>query len=226
VEEENIKDKIEKEAMEDNVPQDNPAQDNAAQEKPVKEKKISPKGKSYSSYNGSKVFDMDTDDDNYNMNLNTNCINCIFVNNKNAPKPQIKEFTSEELTKQFDSVFKRYSPFSVKRTDYIWWKVASPVHLNNILYNYGIRIPVLFNPLVLMAHYKYNHLIVGIYQDDIRQRDYIVCGIPGIYWVDEKPFANACRWAQVEGNMPTYGAFGYWIVYINPKTGKILAIGE
>ena len=57
---------------------------------------------------------MDTDDDNYNMNLNTNCINCIFVNNKNAPKPQIKEFTSEELTKQFDSVLKGIRLFQLK----------------------------------------------------------------------------------------------------------------
>lgn len=183
-------------------------------------------GKSYSSYDGSKLFDLYTDDTSENLNLNTNCMNCIFSNNKNTAKPQIREFTPEELTKQFDLTFERYTPFLAKRTDYTWWKVKSPVHLNNILYGFGIKIPVLFNPLVLMAHYKYNHLIVGIYQDDIRQKDYIVCGIPSIYWVDEKPFGNACRWAQVEGNTPVYGAFGYWIVYINPKTGKILAIEE
>jgi len=202
---------------------ENNLQENTEQEK---EKSAKSMGKSYSSYNGSKLFDLYTDETSDNVNLNTNCMNCIFSINKNTDKPQIREFTPEELTKQFDLTFERYTPFLAKRTDYTWWKVKSPVHLNNILYSFGIKIPVLFNPLVLMAHYKYNHLIVGIYRDDIRQKDYIVCGIPAIYWVDEKPFGNACRWAQVEGNAPVYGAFGYWIVYINPKTGKILAIDE
>lgn len=208
-----------------------PVEEKPVEEEPLKEKQINEKtikvnDKSYSSYDGSKLFDMYADDSKENINLNTNCINCIFLNNKNSDKPEIKEFGYEELTKQFDLTFEKYVPFSVKRTDYNWWKVTSPIHLNNILYKFGIKIPVLFNPLVLMAHYKYNHLIVGVYQDDIRQKDYIVCGIPGVYWVDEKPFGNACRWAQVEGNTPAYGAFGYWIVYINPKTGKILAIEE
>ena len=159
-----------------------------------------------------------------NLKFNPNCMNCIFFNNKNPDQPKQKEFTSEELSRQFDVTFERYSPFMVKRSDYSWWKVASPVHLNNILFTFGIKIPVLFNPLVLMAHYKYKHLIVGLYRDAQRDKDYVVCGIPGVYWVDEKPFGNACRWAQVEGNTPTYGAFGYWVVYINPKTGKILSV--
>lgn len=201
------------------------------EEKSAKDKENS---KSYSSYDGTKLFDIFTGDSkdntnlnsNLNANLNTNCLNCIFFNNKNSDKLEIKEIGFEEWSKQFDLTFERYSPFSVKRTDYNWWKVVSPVHLNNILYKFGVKIPVLFNPLVLMAHYKYKHLIVGIYKDEKRGRDYIVCGIPGVYWVDEKPFGNACRWAQVEGNATTYGAFGYWIVYINPKTGKILAVEE
>ena len=219
-----------KDKEEDSEKPDEPSEENkesneieAMEEKPTGDQE---KGKSYSSYDGSKIFDMYTVDNKNNTNLSANCINCIFFNNKNAEKVEIKEFGFEELSKQFDLTFERYAPFSAKRKDYNWWKVASPVHLNNILYKFGIKIPVLFNPLVLMAHYKYNHLIVGMYQDEIRQRDYIVCGIPGVYWVDEKPFGNACRWAQVEGNTPTYGAFGYWIVYINPKTGKILAVEE
>jgi len=31
--------------------------------------------------------------------------------------------------------------------------------------------------------------------------------------------------AQVDGNVPKYGAFGYWLVYINPNTGEILNVG-
>lgn len=226
VEKESIEEIAEEKTSQENTLEENIIQENITQEKQKEEKKVQSTGKSYSSYNGSKLFDLYNDNANDNMNLNTNCVNCIFSNNKKTDKPQIKEFNSEELRRQLDSTFERYSPFLVKRTDYIWWKVTSPVHLNNILYSFGIQIPFLFNPLVLIAHNKYNHLIVGIYRDDIRQKDYIVCGVPGVYWVDEKPFGNACRWAQVEGNTPTYGAFGYWIVYINPKTGKVLAIDE
>lgn len=226
VKEESFEKKPAEESDEQINTDDKGAQGAAEKEKQDKKSNTDTEGKSYSSYDGSKLFEMYTEDGNDNLNVNTNCVNCIFMNNKNSEKSQIREYNSEELTKQFDSTFEKYSPFLAKRTDYTWWKVGSPVHLNNILYSFGIKIPVLFNPLVLMAHYKYNHLIVGIYRDEIRERDYIVCGIPGIYWVDEKPFGNACRWAQVEGNTPTYGAFGYWIVYINPKTGKILSIEE
>lgn len=211
------------EYIEEKPEEQKPLEEKANEEKPIKDQIY---GKSYSSFDGSKLFNMYTGESKDNINLNTDCMNCIFLNNKNIDKPKINEFRVEELSKEFDLTFEKCMPFSVKRADYNWWKATSPVHLNNILYKFGIKIPVLFNPLVLMAHYKYNHLIVGVYQDDIRQKDYIVFGIPGVYWVDEKPFGNACRWAQVEGNTPTYGAYGYWIVYINPKTGKILAIEE
>ncbi len=205
--------------------EDATADANKVEDLPESQKEDEEKGKSYSSFDGSKLVDINAGS-NDNINFNPNCMNCIFFNNKNAEKLKIKEFGSEELSRQFDVTFERYSPFLAKRSDYSWWKVASPVHLNNILFTFGIKIPVLFNPLVLMAHYKYKHLIVGLYRDSQKDKDYVVCGIPGVYWVDEKPFGNACRWAQVEGNTPTYGAFGYWVVYINPKTGKILAIEE
>lgn len=128
------------------------------------------------------------------------------------------------VAERFDKFFVKDNPFMTERKDYKWWRVASPVHLNNILYQLNIKVPVLFNPQVLMAHFKYRHLIVGTYRGE-DGAEFIVCGIPSVYWVDEKPFANVCRWAQVEGNTPKYGAFGYWLVYVDPKTGKILSAG-
>ena len=134
-------------------------------------------------------------------------------------KPGIKE-----LAESFDRYFEKCNPFKGGRKEYRWWKVSSPVHLNNILYQKDIKVPILFNPMVLMAHFKHRHLIVGTYEDDVRDLSDIVCGVPGVYWVDEKPFGNICRWAQVEGSVPQYGAFGYWLVYINTKTGEVLNI--
>lgn len=128
----------------------------------------------------------------------------------------------ERLKKDLDRCFEICDPFSSRRRDYKWWKVNSPVHLNNVLYQCNIKTPVLFNPKILMSHFKYRHLIFGIYTDTVRNKEYVVFGVPGVYSIDDRPFKDICRWAQVEGNKPRYGAFGYWLVYIDPKTGKIV----
>ncbi len=123
---------------------------------------------------------------------------------------------------ELDRYFEKSDPFNSKRSDYLWWRVNNPVNLNTLLYQCNIRSPLLFNPVVMMAHYKYRHLIIGIFQQKAEQRQYAVCGVPGMYMVDTKPFGEMSKWVQVEGNRPKYGAFGYWLVYINPDDGKIL----
>ena len=120
--------------------------------------------------------------------------------------------------------FPKADPFRAGRMDYQWWKVDSPVQLNNIFYQCGIKTSLLFNPSVMMAHFKYRHLIVGIYTDRARKFEYLVIGIPSVYRVDDRPFGDMCRWVQVEGSRLRYGAFGYWILYMEPKSGKILTL--
>lgn len=138
-------------------------------------------------------------------------------------KPLLEGNTNlTDIKEAFDRYFDRHSPFNNRRKDYIWWKVNSPVYLNNVLYKFNIKTPLLFNPKVLMAHFKYRHLTIGLYTDKKTRRKYIVCGIPGALRIDEKPFGDVCRWVQVEGVQPKYGAFGYWLVYIDPSRGKII----
>jgi len=149
--------------------------------------------------------------------------------NQTQPAPNASLFPAgkdevdiNKLIEDFDKFFERDDPFKSKRSDYMWWKVSSPVQLNNILYQNNVRSSILFNPSLMMAHFKYRHLIIGFYIDKIRHREYMVCGVPGVYNVDDRPFGEMCRWVQLEGNRPKYGAFGYWLVYIEPKTGKLL----
>jgi hypothetical protein len=104
----------------------------------------------------------------------------------------------------------------------MWWKVNNPTNLNNILFSFGLKNPLLFSPRVLMAYYKYRHLAVGIYDEPTGGKKYIVCGIPGVCGIDDRPFAAACKWIQIEGTKPRYGAFGYWLVYMDIKTGKLI----
>ena len=160
------------------------------------------------------------------------CMNCYVQKmNKNEaemkrPSMQIKtiEEGMEQLKRYLDKNFEINDPFGSQRRDYKWWKVGNPVYLNNILFQCNIRTPLLFNPLVMMSHFKYRYLIIAIYSDRIRKREYIVCGVPGVYEIDERPFGDMCKWVQLEGGKPKYGAFGYWLVYIDPKTGKFLSL--
>jgi hypothetical protein len=124
----------------------------------------------------------------------------------------------EELGRSFDVC----DPFHSRRSDYIWWRVTNPVNLNNMFYQSNIRSPLMFNPAVMMSHYKYKHLIVGIFTHKSGQR-YIICGVPGMYMVDPNPFGETGKWVQAEGNRQRYGAFGYWLLYIDPRDGKVIS---
>lgn len=153
------------------------------------------------------------------------CNTCsIHAQASKASEIEEKRGDLVKLKGQLERNFEPGDPFHSKRSDYKWWKVSNPVNLNNILYQCNIRSPLLFNPMVMMAHFKYRHLIIGIYTDKVRKREYVVCGVPGMNMVDKRPFGELCKWIQAEGNRPRYGAFGYWIVYIDPGTGKILSL--
>jgi hypothetical protein len=130
----------------------------------------------------------------------------------------------EKLERMFNKDFKKVNPFRRARSDYDWWKVESPVHFNNILHFCGIKAPLLFNNDVMTAHYKYRHLLAGIFRDDENLRWFLVCGIPGAFMVDPSPFGNMCRWVRAGGQRPGFGSMGYWLVYIDPNTGNILKI--
>jgi hypothetical protein len=162
----------------------------------------------------------------YNTGIDSPCSSCRMKHplpeDEKAGKP---DGDLSRVAEGLDRNFERSDPFNSRRKDYKWWKIGSPVHLNNILYQSGIKTPLLFNPSLMMAHFKYRHLIFGIYSDKVQQKDYLVCGVPGVFNVDDKPFGNLCRWAQLEGTRPKYGAFGYWLVYMDPKTGRFLCIG-
>ncbi|HEX2945098.1 MAG TPA: hypothetical protein VHT96_04010 [Clostridia bacterium] len=143
-----------------------------------------------------------------------------------TPTEQVKPAGDlSRLKAIMDGNFEANDPFHSKRSDYLWWKITNPVNLNNILYQNNIRSPLMFNPAVMLAHYKYRHLIVGIFT----RRDgkkFVVCGVPGMHMVDRKPFGELSKWVQADGSKQRYGAFGYWLVYINPDDGKILNLNQ
>lgn len=128
------------------------------------------------------------------------------------------------LREELDNSFEKYNPFKIKSKNFHWWKINSPGFLNNILFRNNIKSYLLFNPKVMLAHYKYRYIIFGVRSMRRAGREQLVCGIPGVYSIDENPFGSMGSWVQLEGYKPKYGAFGYWIVMIDPRTGKLIKI--
>ncbi len=152
---------------------------------------------------------------------------CITCQIRNGVQPSNARLPVDmtQLKAMLGSNFEQSDPFQSKRSDYIWWKITNPVNLNNILYINGIRSPLLFNPAVMIAHYKYSHFIIGTFKH-MDGQEYVVCGVPAMHMVDRKPFGELGTWVQTEGSRIRYGAFGYWLVYINPSDGKMLNLNR
>jgi hypothetical protein len=155
-----------------------------------------------------------------NVNGCTNCINNRF--NKLNFDAMSNGIDTNKLKELFNKDFEAANPFKNGCRIYKWWNVNNPVVLNNIFYQCNLRNPFLFNPKVLFAYYKHRNLIVGICNDISSDKEYIVLGVPGNYSSEQRPLGVFCRWAQEEGVEPKNGAFGFWLVYIDPNTGKII----
>ena len=140
-------------------------------------------------------------------------------------KPQSCDIPPEDMAGDLKEIFGKYfercNPFNTDRKDYMCGLAESPVHLNNTLSGIGIKIPDILSQKVIMAHFKYRHLIVGTYSRNLEHTDYIVWGVPGMRSVDEKPFEEG-RWVLAERNGVKYGSFGYWLLYIDANTKKPL----
>ena len=135
-----------------------------------------------------------------------------------------KEFDIDLLKEELDKSFEICNPFNNRSKRFKWWKINSPGYLNNILFRNNVKTYLLFNPKVMLAHYKYRYIVFGIRYDRYSGRERFICGVPGVYSIDENPFGNLGSWAQLEGYRPKYGAFGYWIILIDPRTGKLIKI--
>ncbi len=140
---------------------------------------------------------------------------------KQSGEDRERSFNIQLLRQELDNSFEEYNPFRTRNRSFTWWKINSPGFLNNILFRNNIKTYLLFNPKVMLAHYKYRYIILGIKNNKQLGREKLICGIPGVYNIDDNPFNSVGSWVQMEGFRPKYGAFGYWIVMLDPRTGKL-----
>lgn len=123
--------------------------------------------------------------------------------------------------------FPYVKPFAIPLKGYEWWKIEYDDghnyrgflpfsnYLNNISYNY-IFMSNTVSPIDLME--KYNHYLFGMYKE-YEDVVYYVYGVPGQFLSTEHPYRGVSGFnTWFEGKED----YGYWLLYIEPITGKIL----
>jgi hypothetical protein len=125
------------------------------------------------------------------------------------------------LENKLKDAFESIDPFSNPRHDYAWYKVNDLARLSNLLYACNLRIPLFANPRILVGLFKYRHLLAGFYRSERNKQTYFVLGVPSKNDSEGKPFDNISRW--VPGKNVEFGDMtGYWLVYINLKSGEFV----
>lgn len=123
--------------------------------------------------------------------------------------------------------FPYVKPFNVEFQGYEWWRIESDgvsVHRGFLpFYNY------LLNMYHTYPHIdgittceqlieRYEHYLFGMYKVE-GEIKYYLYGVPGSFSIYEHPYRGATGFNTW---YPSKDGLGYWLLYINPRTGKVL----
>jgi len=123
--------------------------------------------------------------------------------------------------------FPQVQPFKVYLHGYTWWRIDDDGHNSykgflpyyNYLLSADYKYPFLNNSTTCLDQIrKYGHYLFGIYSEN-NQAKYYVYAIPGRFTMEEHPFKG------ITGFNTWYDSIdeiGYWILYIDPLTGKVI----
>ncbi|MCR1899499.1 hypothetical protein NSA47_10930 [Irregularibacter muris] len=142
-------------------------------------------------------------------------------------------FTNENLDK-LDKIIKPFQPFEPELEDHRWWRVIGherELEVYYLFYN-GSFVPLMY-PYMQYRNVgeKYikepNPWIFGVTYADYRgekKLQYYVYGILGRFYIQEQPFQGSTGflyWHPLKGNKREQGALGYWLLYIDARTGAV-----
>jgi hypothetical protein len=123
--------------------------------------------------------------------------------------------------------FPYVQPLKMDLHGYSWWRIDNDgidsykgfLPYYNYLMSTNYKYPFLNNSTTcLNLIRKYNHYLFGMYKDG-RETKYYIYGVPGSFTVEEHPFKGITgfnTWYESTNGL------GYWILYIDPMTGKII----
>ena len=125
------------------------------------------------------------------------------------------------------SFFPYVQPLKMYIHGYSWWRIENDgtdsykgfLPYYNYLMSSNYKYPFLNNSTTcLNLIRKYGHYLFGMYKEG-KETKYYIYGVPGKFTVEEHPFKG------ITGFSTWYESFdeiGYWILYIDPMTGKII----
>ncbi len=168
---------------------------------------------------------------------NTTVNSAININENNKEKKDASaEAQSRKYRNKFDeslyNVLKEYKqvePLSVKIKSFYWWYIPyDESGIKNGFLPYYNQIVSSYYPYPMSNRVttcsnlmkKYGHYIFGVYKE---KGDVIkfVYGIPGEFSKEEQPYKGVTgfkNWSY--SNKDSYDKHGYWLAFVNPKTGE------
>lgn len=126
--------------------------------------------------------------------------------------------------------FEKVDPFRENLKDCSWWRIDQEneqIHrgflpfydyLINTYYPYPLTTKITTCQSLIEKH---KHYIFGIVmkQDEIK---YYVYGVPGGYTIEDHPYNGTTGFNTWLKNKDSYEGLGYWLVYIDALSGKIV----
>lgn len=123
--------------------------------------------------------------------------------------------------------FPQVQPFKVYLHGYTWWRIDDDGNNSyrgflpyyNYLLSADYKYPFLYNATTCLDQIrKYGHYLFGIYSEG-NDAKYYVYAIPGTFTVEEHPFKGITGFNTWYDSLD---GIGYWILYIDPLTGKVI----
>lgn len=128
--------------------------------------------------------------------------------------------------------FPKVDPFVNNLEDYIWWQIPYNhqtiyrSYMPFILYVDSVRGPINYYASKMMQTiYLHQHHIFGILYEENNVAKYYAYGIPGRKLSSEQPYEGATGftyWHPCDPGPQDINSHGYWILFIDPKNGKII----
>jgi len=123
--------------------------------------------------------------------------------------------------------FPQVQPLKVYLHGYTWWRIDDDgsnsyrgfLPYYNYLFSSDYKYPFLYNSATCINQImKYGHYLFGLYREG-NEIKYYVYAIPGRFVIEEHPFKGITgfnTWYE------SIDGIGYWILYIDPMTGKVI----
>lgn len=162
-------------------------------------------------------------------------MNADYVEPENNQEPEVEAQAHKFRSKFEESLYsvlkdyKQVDPLSVKIKNFYWWYIPyDETGIKNGFLPYYSQVISSYYPYPMSNRVttcsslmkKYGHYIFGIYKEkgDIVK---FVYGVPGEFTKEEQPYKGITgfkNWSY--SNKENYDKHGYWLAFVNPRTGE------